>query len=68
VAEGTCTAALALDPGSTKARYRRALARHRLGRHSDAAADIAAFPVQDAAVAALRAQVEAALQGPAQRG
>ncbi|KAL4422969.1 hypothetical protein ABPG75_009166 [Micractinium tetrahymenae] len=65
MAEGACSAALSSDPRNGKALYRRALARHRQGKHAEAAADLATIPPAepaDAAVAALRAQVEAALR------
>lgn len=66
-ADGACSAALGLEPGNSKARYRRALVRFRLGRTAEALADLDALPADaaDAAVVALRAQVEAKLQ---QRG
>ena len=54
---------LAAEPTNSKAQYRRALARYRLGQPADAAADLEAIPggAADAAVAALRTQVQAAL-------
>lgn len=62
-AEEACTAVLAAEPTNSKAQYRRALARYRLGQPADAAADLEAIPggAADAAVAALRTQVQAAL-------
>lgn len=43
-AEATCTVALHLDPGNSKALYRRALAVHKGGRAADAQADLASIP------------------------
>lgn len=59
-----CGNVLRGEPGNSKARYRRALVRHRQGRPREAAADLAAIPRDeaDAAVAALQVEVDAALR------
>jgi tetratricopeptide (TPR) repeat protein len=58
-----CTHALDLDPGNSKARYRRALARYKQGKLQGAQQDLASIPGRDdAAVEALRRQLETALQ------
>lgn len=59
-----CDAVLAEEPGNNKARYRRALARHRQGQSGAAATDLAAITGEaaDAMVAALRVEVAAALR------
>lgn len=62
-AEASCSRALALEAGNSKALYRRALARYKQGKAAAAQADLNTLPPggEDPAVVALRRQVQAAL-------